>query len=231
MIESGRSEHRFMEMTAMSPAAIASEDCNERIIRQGGHVSFSLLKPVSGQERLTGLGDWETYLMMDRLCEKRGMRVRFHRGIIEVKSLTFPHQSLKKNIRQFVATFCDIRDIDYNAWGSTTQRVEGVMGGEPDDSFSFGAEMKAQPDLFIEVALSSGGIDKLEFWSELKAAEVWIWQNKRLHVFVLRGDGYEPVSQSAVLPGIDLKLIEELAEMKPHSKAIREFQQRCASKA
>lgn len=180
---------------------------------------------------MVGVGDWDTYLMLDRLCEKSGTRVRFHRGIIEFMSISFPHESLKGQIGQFVRTFCNTHDIDYNAWGSTTQRVEGVMGGEPDDSFSFGAEMKAQPDLFIEVALSSGGIDKLEFWSELKAAEVWIWQNKRLHAFVLRGEGYEPVSQSAVLPGIDLKLIEELAELKPHSKAIREFQKRCGPEA
>ncbi len=68
---------------------------------------------------------------------------------------------------------------------------------------------------------------KLEFWSEIKATEVWIWENKKLHAFVLSGKGYQPVSRSKVLPGIDLKLIEELAEMKPHSKAVREFQQRC----
>lgn len=67
---------------------------------------------------------------------------------------------------------------------------------------------------------------KLEFWSEIKASEVWIWENKKLHAFVLSGKGYQPVSRSKVLPGIDLKLIEELAEMKPHSKAVREFQKR-----
>lgn len=180
---------------------------------------------------MVGVGDWDTYLMLDRLCEKQGMRVRFHRGIIEVIDISFPHESLKGQIGQFVRTFCHVHDIDYNAWGSTTQRVEGVMGGEPDDSFSFGAELKKQPDLFIEVALSSGGIDKLEFWSELKAAEVWIWQNKKLHAFVLSGKGYQPATQSTVLPGIDLKLIEELAESKPHSQAIREFQKRCVAKA
>lgn len=177
---------------------------------------------------MVGLGDWDSYLNLDQLCAKRGMRVRFHRGIIEVMSISFPHESLKFILGRMVTAWCDSQEIDYNAWGSTTQRVEGVMGGEPDDSFSFGEKLKAQPDLFIEVALTSGGIDKLEFWSEIKATEVWIWQNKKLHAFVLSGDGYQPVKQSKVLPGIDLKLIEELAEGKPHSKAIREFQQKCA---
>lgn len=195
--------------------------------RSGGHVSLSFPKPSPGQTIMVGLGDWDTYLMLDRLCEKQGMRVRFHRGIIEVMSISFPHESLKFALGRMVTAWCDLHEIDYNAWGSTTQRVEGVMGGEPDDSFSFGAELKKQPDLFIEVALSSGGIDKLEFWSEVKAQEVWIWQNGRLHAFVLKGDGYQPVTKSKVLPGIDLKLIEELAEVKPHSKAIREFQKRC----
>jgi len=175
---------------------------------------------------MVGLGDWETYLLLDKLCEGRGMRARFHRGIIEIMSISFPHESLKGQIGQFVRTFCQEHEIDYNAWGSTTQRVEGVMAGEPDDSFSFGAEMKAQPDLFIEVALSSGGIDKLDFWSEVKASEVWIWQNQKLHAFVLHQGTYRAVKSSQVLPGVPLTLIEELAETKPHSKAIREFQER-----
>jgi len=195
-------------------------------IREGGHVSLPFPRPTPGQTIMIGLGDWDSYLNLDQLCEKRGMRVRFHRGIIEVMSISFPHESLKGQIGQFVRTFCVMHNIDYNAWGSTTQRVEGVMGGEPDDSFSFGEAMKPQPDLFIEVALSSGGIDKLEFWSEIKAQEVWIWQNGKLHAFALAAGGYEAVAISRVLPGIDLRLIEELAQMKPHSKAIREFQKR-----
>lgn len=44
---------------------------------------------------------------------------------------------------------------------------------------------------------------------------------------MLKGDVYQSVSKSKVLPGIDLKLIEELAEVKPYSKAIREFQKHC----
>ncbi len=194
---------------------------------RGGHVSLPFPLPSPGQRILVGVGDWDTYLMLDSLCEKRGMRVRFHRGIIEIMSISFPHESFKFAIGRMVSAWCDLHDIDYNVWGSTTQRIEGVMGGEPDDSFSFGAEMKPLPDLFIEVALSSGGIDKLDFWSEVKAKEVWIWQNGCLHAFVLGQDGYRPAKKSAVLPGIDLKLIEELAEKKPHSQAIREFQKRC----
>ncbi|MFN0075926.1 MAG: Uma2 family endonuclease [Prosthecobacter sp.] len=215
---------------ATLPAPKVSRRRAHTTARHGGHVSLPFPKPSPGQTVMVGLGDWDSYLNLDQLCEKRGMRVRFHRGIIEIMSISFPHESLKFAIGRMVTAWCDSHEIDYNAWGSTTQRVEGVMGGEPDNSFSFGAELKAQPDLFIEVALSSGGIDKLEFWSEIKAAEVWIWQNQKLHAFVLSGEGYQPVKTSQVLPGIDLKLIEELAELKPHSKAIREFQQRSVRK-
>ena len=77
------------------------------------------------------------------------------------------------------------------------------------------------------MALSSGGINKLEIWSEVKAREVWIWQNGRLHAYALADGGYEAVRESHVLPGVPFKLIEELAEVKPHSKAVREFQKRC----
>lgn len=198
-------------------------------LRAKGHVSLPFPRPSPGESVFVGVGDWETYLRFDKLCEKQGMRVRFHRGIIEVMSISFPHEAFKHVLGRMVAAWCDKQSIDYYCWGSTTQRVEGVMGGEPDDSFSFGEELKPQPDLFIEVALSSGGIDKLEFWSEVKAREVWIWQNGRLHAYALAAGGYEAVAASRVLPGISFRLIEELVEMKPHSKAVREFQKRCGA--
>lgn len=192
-----------------------------------GHVSLPFPRPSPGETVIVGVGDWDAYLRFDQALPKSGLRVRFHRGIIEVMSTSFPHESLKHAIGRMVAAWCDLHSMDYNCRGSTTQRIEGVMGGEPDDSFSFGEEMKPRPDLFIEVALSSGGIDKLEFWSEAKAREVWIWQNGRLHAYALADGGYEAVTESRVLPGMPFKLIEELAEVKPRSNAVREFQKRC----
>ena len=197
--------------------------------RVRGHVSLPFPRPSPGETVMVGAGDWAGYLRLDEVCQKTGMRVRFHRGIIEVMSISFPHESLKHAIGRMVVAWCDRHSMDYNCWGSTTQRIEGIMGGEPDDSFSFGEEMKPQPDLFIELALSSGGIDKLEFWSEIRAREVWVWQNSRLHAYALVDGGYEVVTESRVLPGIPFKLVEELADLKPHSRAVREFQKRCVA--
>ena len=100
------------------------------------------------------------------------------------------------------------------------------MGGEPDESYTFGSKRGEAPQLVLEVALSSGGIEKLPFWAEKEIPEVWIWQNGRLHVFGLRGGNYEPLSESRCLPGFPFPLAEELLPMEPPSAAVREFRRR-----
>jgi hypothetical protein len=96
-----------------------------------------------------------------------------------------------------------------------------------DESYTFAPGKKDRPDLVIEVALSSGGIDKLEFWSALGAAEVWIWQNNRLHGFARgAGEAFEPITASTLLPGLPLELVHECAALQPASQAVKTFKER-----
>jgi Uma2 family endonuclease len=181
--------------------------------------------PAPGETAVVGLCDWDAYLGLDKALEKRGYRVRYFEGLLEIMSISFKHEALKAHIGRLVEAFCLWAGIDFQVWGSTTQRKEGVAGGEPDESYTFGLEPKDKPELVIEVALTSGGIDKLEFWRTLGAQEVWIWQNNRLHAFVRTAsdDAFQPASSSRFLPSLPLALVEKFASVEPTSQAVREF--------
>jgi hypothetical protein len=53
--------------------------------------------------------------------------------------------------------------------------------------------------------------------------EVWYWIEDRLSVYVLEGGAYVERSSSAVLPGLDLRLLESFLDRESTSRAIREY--------
>lgn len=173
--------------------------------------------------------DWQSYLALDEVLTGRGFRIRFYRGAFEIMSISKLHERLKSIIGRLVEEFCDARGIAYSITGSATNRLEGIAGAEPDESFIFGSEDKDRPDLVIEVGLTSGGIDKCELWAELGARELWVWENDRLHAFTLEKGVPMPLQNSTVLPGIDLVMLAEMVSIQPTSTAKLEFRKRLAA--
>jgi len=54
-------------------------------------------------------------------------------------------------------------------------RILKEAGAESDESWCFG-QQKQFPDLVLEIALSSGGLDKLEIYCRFAVSEVWLWR-------------------------------------------------------
>lgn len=188
-------------------------------------------QPAPGETMVVGLGDWAAYLETDRRLGTAAFRVRYLRGILELMSVSRLHEEIKVSLGKFVETFCEENDLDYRGWGNATQKLEGESAGEPDQSYIFGIETKERPDLVIEVALSSGGIAKLDFWATLQIPEVWIWRKQALKAYVFDGTGYSPVVASRCLPGIDFAVMQEFTLVQPTSKAVREFRARMGHRA
>ena len=55
------------------------------------------------------------------------------------------------------------------------------------------------------VIVTSGSIDRKELYKPLRVPEVWFWKADRLRVFHLKEE-YEEVSQSELLPDLDLAI-------------------------
>ncbi|OBQ32346.1 MAG: hypothetical protein AN487_22535, partial [Anabaena sp. CRKS33] len=77
---------------------------------------------------------------------------------------------------------------------------------EPDESYYIG-EKKANPDLAIEINITSGSIDKLEKYKRFNITEVWFWENNQLSLYYLKNDNYEQINQSELLPDVDIDLL------------------------
>jgi Uma2 family endonuclease len=80
-----------------------------------------------------------------------------------------------------------------------------------------------RPDLAIEVVWTSGGIDKLAIYARLGVREVWFWRRGRLTAHVLGAGEYTEVTDSQVLPGIDLVELASHLDRATASQAMREY--------
>ncbi len=72
-------------------------------------------------------------------------------------------------------------------------------------------------------ASQSGGLSKLDIYRRLGVREVWIWRRGRLTAHSLRGDAYQEVTASEIVPGIDLDELAGLLDRPTASQAMREY--------
>jgi Uma2 family endonuclease len=176
---------------------------------------------------------WADY---QRMLEMRGdhsaPRISFLEGDLEIMSPSRSHEAIKSLIGQLVEAWCLETGVEFNAYGSwTLEKKEENRGIEPDECYVFGEIAEpTRPDLAIEVVWTSRGLNKLEIYRRLAVREVWYWRAGRISVHVLRGEAYEEVPASAVLPGIDLAELASFLDRPTASRAIREYRARLQSR-
>ena len=169
--------------------------------------------------------DWQDYLELDAIRDERGgFRVAYLDGVIEIMFPSFEHEIRKSNVSRVLEAWLEEKDLGFTIHGSTTLRNEIKQAGkEPDESYAFGDQRQERPDLAIEVAITSGGIDTLEIYRRWAIPEVWIWQKGKLNVFVFEGENYVSANLSRWFPDLDLQLLAECAKIEKTSEARKKF--------
>lgn len=162
-------------------------------------------RPVGDQcVHLSGMfDDYEALLRMRGECAIP--RISYREGNIVIVTPSLEHELLKSMIGCLVDVYCMWRGHRFRKFGSWTikdRRKE--RGAEPDECYVFGEGEPLRPDLAIEVIWTSAGIDKLEIYRLLEVPEVWMWQRGRITIHGLKGDQYQILAASEVLPGMDL---------------------------
>lgn len=174
---------------------------------------------------------WADY---KRLLEIRGdrpvPRFTYLEGVLELMNPSLTHDFTKSSLGRLVEAWCFAKGIDFTPVGSWTLENEAAERAvEPDECYCLGEnasrETPERPDLAIEVIHTSGGISKLDVYRKLAVSEVWIWKKGAIAVHVLRGESYEAVSGSEQLPGIDLDELLRFIQIRPVSRAVREYRQ------
>jgi Uma2 family endonuclease len=169
---------------------------------------------------------WNRYLAFDRRLgdDRSGPRLYYLDGELEVLTTSNEHERVKEWVGDLLADYFFETGVEIMPRGQATMR-QGLRqaGAEPDKSWCIEREKKF-PDLVQEVALTSGGINKLEIYRRFKVPEVWLWRRNKVEVFILgQGGAYERHSRSRLLPGLDLALLERCLAMPSWRQARRSF--------
>lgn len=186
------------------------------------------------EERLILCGlSWQRYLDLDRALgdDRPGPRFYYLESDLEIMTTSNEHERIKKWIGGFVEDYFLHFDTEIIPRGQATMRLMlQEAGAEPDESWCVG-EDKEFPNLVLEIALTSGGLRKLEIYRRFGVREVWFWRRNALEIFALRpdGSGYEPAAKSHLLPQLDVALLERCVKLASWTEARRAFRARLAA--
>ncbi|MGB8698340.1 MAG: Uma2 family endonuclease [Thermosynechococcaceae cyanobacterium] len=169
---------------------------------------------------------WREFKVAEQLLTRPGLRLSFLDGILELRKMPGrSHETIKGRIGALLELYLEFAGIDFTPTESMTLESEaGLVKREADKSYELGRD-RDQPDLVIEVVITSGGIDKLNAYQRLQIPEVWFWENNTLSIYVLRADRYDAIRQSTLLPNLDLGAFTSCIRMDSHTQALREFRQ------
>ena len=186
-----------------------------------------LAQGVVPEQRVVHCGlSWNRYLAFDKKlgADRPGPRLYFLDGELEIMTTSIEHERIKKWIGGFLDIYFDEARMEIMPRGQATMRLAlREAGAEPDESWCIGLE-KEFPDLVLEIALTSGGVNKLEIYRQFKVPEVWFWRHDKLEVFGLSSSGhYERSPRSRVLADLNLALIERCVAIRSWQEARQTF--------
>jgi len=151
-------------------------------------------------------------------------RIAYFEGALELMSPSKDHERIKSYIGRPVEAYALERGIDLSPYGAwTLKSAPKASGLEPDECYIVGDQSKPAPDLAIEVAWTTGGLEKLEIYRRLQIGEVWIWRDGRIEVHVLTGDRYEQTDRSRLFPGLDVPALVSYLDRPTALQAVRAF--------
>lgn len=167
---------------------------------------------------------WAQLEKLDADLDGTGARLTYLDGTLEIMApLSDEHEEPCNTLGQILEAYMRRKQIRFYGKGSTTIGVKELGARkEPDESYCLG-QRKSIPDLAIEVTVSSGGIEVLEIYRRIGVQEVWFWEDGVIEVHALRSTGYELISQSKLLPDLDIRSLEFHSRMADQYDAVNAF--------
>jgi Uma2 family endonuclease len=205
---------------------IAESSLREPVLRSLAHRVNGTQTGEPGEDRLMFSGvSWEGYLALDGALghDRSSPRLYWLDGMVEIMSTSAKHEELKKWIADLLAQYFIAKSVRAYPRGQATLMKLKEAGAEPDESWTFD-ERKEVPELVLEIALTSGGLPKLEIYERFRVAEVWFWRKDHLEVWTLEEAGYTgPHESSRLLPELPLSRLAECAVIKDWMAAMVKF--------
>jgi Uma2 family endonuclease len=179
------------------------------------------------EQRIVFCGiSWERYLAVDQKLgdDRPGPRLYYLEGELEIMTTSNEHERVKKWIGGLLEIYFEAAGTELFPRGQATIRLDlKQAGAEPDESWCVGSE-KQFPDLALEIALTSGGVNKLQIYERFHVPEVWFWRGNKLEIFGLNSAGsYERLETSRLLPSLNISLLERCVAITSWQEARRTF--------
>lgn len=139
-------------------------------------------------------------------------RLAYWEGVLEIMSPSYDHEREKSWFGRLLETWAEASGIDLLPVGSWTIKKKKRKGGaEPDECYILGPisdPPPAEPDLAIEIVVSSWRMSKVDLYAALGVRELWVVRRGQATVYRLQGEGApEEVPRSLLLPTLDLDAI------------------------
>ncbi len=172
---------------------------------------------------------WDEYIQAIEKPEYEKAKGYYNNGRmrIEMSPVGNDHSRDHTIIIVAVGIYAALKNIALNGNDNCTYRKTGYNDAQPDVSYYIGEnanvilwgtsiidlDIYPPPNLVIEVAKTSLADDKGEkrlLYEELGIAEYWIVdvQNVQVIAFAIENKGSRRITQSLVLPGLDISLLE-----------------------
>ncbi len=169
-----------------------------------------------GQQLIMTDVSWLMYeQLLEELGEKRGSRINYSQGVLEIMVPLPEHEDDKVIIADLVKVLLEELDIEFRSLGSTTFKSEIMKRGiEADDCFYIENEAAIRgkkridltvdppPDLALEIDITSR--TRFDNYEILGVGELWRFNGRQLEINVLRSGRYIQVKESPHFPGFPL---------------------------
>ncbi|MEH2093515.1 Uma2 family endonuclease [Nostoc sp.] len=179
-----------------------------------------VVKPVSQMRLAPGSTvniqdiSWEEFeSILQELGEKRSLRVAYSKSTLEIMVPLPEHEKSKDLISDIVKILLKMAGKSYEPFGSTTFKRENTAGVEPDACFYIKNYQRMigrrklepndpPPDLAIETDVTSK--TTLDAYVAIAVPELWIYDSKKLRIYLLRDGRYIESDRSPNFPNIPL---------------------------
>ena len=156
------------------------------------------------------------------------VRLFYCEGVLEIVGISKPHEAFQWIIGLLLGIYFEVKEIEFFPSGAYSQIVEDKVEYQSDLSYCFGTD-KDVPDLCIEVVITSGSPIKLQKYRLMGVQEVWFWEDGTLQLYHLREQGYERITNSELLPELDLSLLKRCILFASPLEALKEFRRGISS--
>lgn len=157
---------------------------------------------------------WADYEeIIESVGEASGLRISFDGENIRIMTLSVLHEKYVRFVEMLITTLSLRKKIKVLHFGSATMKKnDEERGAEPDccfyiqnaeliakkDSIDFNKDVP--PDIVVEIDIHHTSTSKFDIYSKLEVPEFWLFDGKRMIIYVLDGGSYRATKKSVGLP-------------------------------